>query len=175
MADLIPTVRRHRTPLIMIADALTWVVAFVMFAWLRLEQQSDRVPWGHVLALGAVAAIPLFPIAPFFTGAVWFSMARYYRSHKRSHQDPAWAKENMPWHVDHHMGTDQNSNWCVTHPWFDYVMKTRKPYSEDPSGALPEGAKGGLLSRMWAGLQEGREAFKAKKAPAQPVQLRAVS
>ena len=39
-----------------------------------------------------------------------------------------WARENLPWHYDHHMGPDQNANWCVTKPWFDHVMGTRKPY-----------------------------------------------
>ncbi len=34
----------------------------------------------------------------------------------------------MPWHYDHHMGKDQNSNWCVTHPLFDMVLGTRKEY-----------------------------------------------
>lgn len=123
------------------------------------------------LALGAAAAVPLFPVAPFFIGTLWFSMLRYYRLHKKSHLDPAWAREHLPWHVDHHLGKNQDANWCVTHPWFDYVMKTRKPYAEDPSGALAEGARGGLFSRMWAGLHEPRPT----KKPRAPVQLRAVS
>jgi hypothetical protein len=106
------------------------------------------------LSLGAVALAPLFPVAPFLTGTLWFRMWRYYVLHKRSHLDPAWAREHLPWHVDHHLGKNQNANWCVTHPWFDYVMQTRKPYGQDPTGALPDGAKGGLLSRMRAGLKE---------------------
>lgn len=127
------------------------------------------------LALGAATLAPLLPVFPFFTGTVWYRMWRYYQEHKQSHLDPAWARANMPWHVDHHLGKDQNANWCVTHPWFDYVMKTRKPYSEDPTGALPQGAKGGLLSRMWAGLQEGRRVKKELKAATpkrEPVKLR---
>lgn len=121
------------------------------------------------LALGAVAAIPLFPVAPFFTGTLWFGMVRYYRAHKQSHLDTTWGREHLPWHVDHHLGKNQNSNWCVTHPWFDYVMQTRK----DENDQLVEGAKGGLLSRMWAGLME-KAAPQTKKA-AHPVKLRAVS
>jgi hypothetical protein len=32
------------------------------------------------------------------------------------------------------MGKDQNANWCVTHPFFDIVMGTRKEYlSVQPS------------------------------------------
>lgn len=126
------------------------------------------------LALGAVSLAPLFPVFPFFTGTVWWRMWRYYQEHKQSHLDPAWARAHLPWHVDHHLGKDQNANWCVTHPWFDYVMKTRKPYMEDPTGALPEGAKGGLLSRMWEGLKEGRRVKRQLAAPPkqEPAKLR---
>lgn len=127
------------------------------------------------LVAGAVALTPLFPVVPFFTGTVWYRMWRYYQLHKRSHLDKDWAREHMPWHVDHHMGKDQNANWCVTHPWFDYVMQTRKPYMNDPTGELPEGAKGGLLSRMWAGLQEARNVKRAlgdKKKQATEPKLR---
>lgn len=80
------------------------------------------------LAGAAVLHIPLFPIAPFFTGTVWYSIWNYYRKHKRAHLDPEWAREHLPWHYDHHMAPDQDANWCVTKPWFDHVMGTRKPY-----------------------------------------------
>ena len=129
------------------------------------------------LVVGAAVMAPVFPVAPVFTGTVWYRMWRYYEIHKKSHLDPAWAREQLPWHVDHHLGRDQNANWCVTHPWFDYVMQTRKPYSEDPTGALPEAAKGGLLSRMWGGLMEGRKARQragVKAKTAEPT-LRAAS
>ena len=53
---------------------------------------------------------------------------RYYRVHKRAHLDPEWAKVHLPWHYDHHMGPNQNANWCVTRPWFDHLMGTREPY-----------------------------------------------
>jgi sterol desaturase/sphingolipid hydroxylase (fatty acid hydroxylase superfamily) len=79
------------------------------------------------IGLAALHA-PLFPVAPFFVGAVWFSQANYYRVHKKSHQDPAWGRKHLPWHVDHHLGPDQNANWCVTWPWFDWVMGTRKKF-----------------------------------------------
>lgn len=75
-----------------------------------------------------VAHLPLLPVAPFFTLAVWYSGWRYHRVHKRSHLDPDWARKHLPWHYDHHMGPDQHANWCVTRPWFDHVMGTRVPY-----------------------------------------------
>lgn len=84
----------------------------------------------EALALVATAAAfaPLFPVAPFFTGTVIYCTINYYRKHKRAHLDPEWAREHLPWHVDHHMGPNQHANWCVTRPWFDIVMGTREPY-----------------------------------------------
>ena len=76
----------------------------------------------------AAAHLPLLPIAPFFTAAVWYSAIRYHRVHKRGHLDPNRARTHLPWHYDHHMGPNQEANWCVTRPWFDYVMGTREPY-----------------------------------------------
>ncbi|MGE3767316.1 MAG: sterol desaturase family protein [Kofleriaceae bacterium] len=80
------------------------------------------------LTLTGVALMPLAPIAPFFVGTMIYSGIKYYRVHKRAHLDPAWAREHLPWHYDHHMGPNQHANWCVTHPWFDELMGTREPY-----------------------------------------------
>lgn len=83
-------------------------------------------------ALGLVGAalvhLPLLPVAPYFTAGVLYALGNYYRVHRRSHRDPAWAREHLPWHVDHHLGPNQHANWCVTRPWFDLVMGTREPY-----------------------------------------------
>lgn len=80
-----------------------------------------------VFTIAALHA-PLLPVAPWFTLGVWYSAANYYRVHKRAHLDPTWAREHLQWHVDHHMGPDQDKNWCVTKPWFDWIMGTRVPY-----------------------------------------------
>lgn len=82
-----------------------------------------------VALVGAAALhLPLLPIAPFFTATVWYSTWNYYRVHKRAHLDPEWARAHLPWHYDHHMAPDQDANWCVTKPWFDELLGTRKPY-----------------------------------------------
>jgi sterol desaturase/sphingolipid hydroxylase (fatty acid hydroxylase superfamily) len=81
------------------------------------------------LALAALAHAPLLPVAPGFTLGVWTSMGLYYARHKRAHLDPQWARDHLPWHLDHHLGPDQDQNWCVTFPWFDWVMGTRVPYA----------------------------------------------
>jgi sterol desaturase/sphingolipid hydroxylase (fatty acid hydroxylase superfamily) len=80
------------------------------------------------LVAGAIAVAPLAPVAPFFVGTVTYCAINYYRKHKRAHLDPAWAREHVPWHYDHHMGPNQHANWCVTRPWFDHLMGTREPY-----------------------------------------------
>lgn len=36
-----------------------------------------------------------------------------------------WGRRAIPWHDDHHMNTAQDANWCVTRPWWDYIMGTR--------------------------------------------------
>ena len=68
-------------------------------------------------------------MAPFFVGTLAYSAWNYYRKHKRAHLDPEWARANLPWHYDHHMGPNQHANWCVTRPWFDVLMGTRQPYA----------------------------------------------
>jgi len=45
--------------------------------------------------------------------------------HRKSHLDVEWGKKWMPWHWDHHMGRDQNANWGVTLPLWDYALGTR--------------------------------------------------
>ena len=77
---------------------------------------------------GALLHAPLLPVAPFFTLAVWASSANYYRVHRKAHLDHEWAKKNLPWHVDHHMGPNQHANWCVSFPLWDHVMGTREKY-----------------------------------------------
>lgn len=90
------------------------------------------------LAIGALVGLPLLFAFPFFTLTVWYRLYRYYLVHRRAHLDEEWARVNLPWHYDHHMGKNQNSNWCVTHPWFDHVMGTRKYFVYDENGLAVE-------------------------------------
>ena len=87
-----------------------------------------------VLGMAALH-LPLFPVAPFFTGPVVYSAWNYYSKHKRAHLDPEWAREHLPWHYDHHMARNQGAHWCVTKPWFDLLMGTREPYAGTPQEA----------------------------------------
>jgi hypothetical protein len=81
------------------------------------------------IALLGVAHTPLFPVAPYFTGTILYACFNYIYRHKKSHLDPEWARVHMTGHYDHHMGPNQDANWCVTRPWFDWITGTRVPYA----------------------------------------------
>lgn len=97
------------------------------------------------------AHLPLVKVAPFFTATVFYAGVNYLRKHKKSHRDPEWAMKHMKWHVDHHLGKNQDANWCVSQPWFDNLVGTRIDYAKhllkvtpqkmkeflDAAGALP--------------------------------------
>jgi hypothetical protein len=120
------------------------------------------------LVAAGLLHLPLLPVAPFFTLTVYWRAWRYYSLHKRAHLDRSWARQHLPWHYDHHMGRDQNANWCVTHPWFDHVMGTRKRYRYDAHGRTVDEevvpAQRGFVGR-WVGalFAEGRRGPVAAK------------
>lgn len=76
----------------------------------------------------AIAHLPLALISPSFVLTLLYTNINYYRVHKKSHLDPEWARKHLPWHYDHHMGKNQDSNWCVTKPWCDYLFGTREHF-----------------------------------------------
>ena len=77
-----------------------------------------------VLTVIILIHMPLAIIWPTFVATVYGSLVLYYYKHRKSHLDPAWAKRHLPWHYDHHLG-GHSANWCVTWPWFDYLLGTR--------------------------------------------------
>lgn len=82
------------------------------------------------IGLIALVHVPLWSVAPWFTAAVCYSSANYLYRHEKSHIDVEWGKRHMRSHYDHHMGKNQDMNWCVTRPWFDWIMGTRERYVE---------------------------------------------
>ena len=55
------------------------------------------------------------------------------------------GKKAIPWHYDHHMNTNQDANWCVTRPWFDYIMGTRIKANPELAESNPLGIVGVLI------------------------------
>lgn len=84
------------------------------------------------LGLLALAHLPLAPVAPWFTAAAVAGGVQYYRVHRRAHVDPAWCREHLPWHYDHHMAPNQEANWGVRSDWVDRLLGTREVYLGTP-------------------------------------------
>jgi hypothetical protein len=72
--------------------------------------------------------------APVFWLTLVFSAFLYYFVHKKSHVDVVWGKKWLRHHYDHHMGVNQDKNWCVTHPLADYLLRTREKNEYDEKG-----------------------------------------
>lgn len=79
------------------------------------------------LAAIALAHAPLFAIAPFYTSTIWYCLWRYRRDHRRAHLDPAWGRDHLPCHYEHHMA-DQDANFGIVWSWFDVLAGTRVHY-----------------------------------------------
>ncbi len=127
--------------------------SFWAFHWVRHHRQSRRNQMvdpdyqnpganlaSHGKEVGGIALIllahtPLATTFPYFTAAVWYSGLNYLHKHRKAHLDPEWAKRHLRSHYDHHMGRNQDANWCVTRPWFDWIMGTREPMLDEPKSA----------------------------------------
>jgi len=75
--------------------------------------------------VGIVLHIPLFWYVPTFAATTIIYAAIYMVLHRKSHEHIELFKRWMPWHYEHHMGVNQNANWCVVCPLMDHVMNTR--------------------------------------------------
>lgn len=80
------------------------------------------------LVLLSVIQIPSFYLFPWYSGTMIFMAFAYFLIHRKSHLNPEWGKRWAPWHYDHHMGKNQDANWCVTFPLWDHILGTRKHF-----------------------------------------------
>ena len=69
--------------------------------------------------------LPLYIISPWFYYTLIASATRYFYVHQKAHRDVEWGKKSVPWHYEHHMGRNQETNWGVTTPLWDYILNTR--------------------------------------------------
>jgi sterol desaturase/sphingolipid hydroxylase (fatty acid hydroxylase superfamily) len=71
---------------------------------------------------------PIIFISPiFYTGMFMYAMV-YLLVHNYAHRNPDWCYKYMRWHYDHHMGKDQDKNWCIVVPFSDFLLGTRRKY-----------------------------------------------
>ena len=75
--------------------------------------------------VGMALHVPLFWYVPVFAGTAILYAFIYMVVHRKSHEHIEFFKKWMPWHYEHHMGRDQNRNWCVVCPLMDHIMGTR--------------------------------------------------
>ena len=82
----------------------------------------------YLTLLGIALHVPLvFVNAPFACTAMAYG-AFYMVIHRLTHTYVEFFKKWMPWHYEHHMGRNQNANWCVVCPLMDHIMNTRVKY-----------------------------------------------
>jgi len=72
-----------------------------------------------------IVHLPLMAILPLYVCGLYAGLILYYLRHRRSHVDPEWAETHLLWHYEHHLSPTVDANWCVTWPWFDWLMGTR--------------------------------------------------
>ena len=107
-----------------------------------VEGVSNWRTKNEIISLAVVAGVfvPVFyPISKGMSMSVVYSACNYYYIHRRAHLEPEWAMKKIPWHYDHHMNSNQDANWCVTKPWFDYILGTRVISSADLQEQNPLG------------------------------------
>lgn len=96
----------------------------------------------EIMSLAVVATVAgglFYPVSKGMAAAAVYSACNYYYIHRRAHLEPNWAMNKIPWHYDHHMNANQDANWCVTKPWFDYILGTRVISSENLQEQNPLG------------------------------------
>lgn len=73
-----------------------------------------------------VIHLPIYFLLPYFYYTLIVCTLRYFYVHQKSHRDIKWAKKNIPWHYEHHMGKNQDSNWGVTTDIWDVILNTKR-------------------------------------------------
>ena len=82
----------------------------------------------YLTLLGITLHLPLFYVwLPFAATAVAYGLI-YIFLHRMTHTYVEFFKKWMPWHYEHHMGKNQNANWCVICPLMDHIMGTREKW-----------------------------------------------
>ena len=78
--------------------------------------------------VGVLLHVPLLWIFPYFAATAIMYGITYMFLHRMSHTYVDSFKRWMPWHYEHHMGKNQNANWCVICPLMDHIMGTREKW-----------------------------------------------
>ena len=110
-----------------------------------LKNERTRLELLSLVLVASSASAIAYPFSKGMALSFWYCAGNYFYVHRRAHLEPDWARKSIPWHYDHHMNSNQDANWCVTRPWFDYVMGTRVASSRD----LLESNLTGMYLPVW--------------------------
>ena len=101
--------------------------AYVHGSLFDLSNGHAREVW--TITVACISFTPGLLVAPGLVVGAIYGGWRYHWCHRQCHLDPAWGKEKMRWHYDHHMAPNQDTNWGVSNEWFDKWMGTRTPWT----------------------------------------------
>jgi len=92
------------------------------------KNRDGKVYFKEIFALSLLLIVhtPVYFLSPVVFAVMIVYAVSYYGVHRYSHANTSWGKKYLPWHWDHHMGKNQDANWCVLFPLSDYVFGTRK-------------------------------------------------
>ena len=82
----------------------------------------------YLTVAGMLLHLPLVFVWPSFAWTAISYAFVYVILHRKTHQHVEFFKKWCPWHYEHHMGRNQNANWCVVCPMMDYIMGTREKW-----------------------------------------------
>lgn len=104
----------------------------------RINNFKDNAYFGHPFKINSagkelfylvcviILHAPLYLYFPWAFLTLCYSTASYYYIHRKSHRNPEWAAENLPWHYAHHMAMNQNANFGVRSDLIDRIAGTRE-------------------------------------------------
>src|ERR1700752_3765633 len=73
MANVVPRLRLHRIGALVAFDAAAWVLSYLVFAGLRYDQATTKVPWLETLALAGGTVVV-------YTAVAWVTQLHRGRS-----------------------------------------------------------------------------------------------
>lgn len=96
---------------------------FLDFSYKKIFSRNSNAK-KELLNIGilCILNLPIFFISPAIYYGLIFHACLYFVIHRYSHLNPEWAEKNLRWHWVHHMGRDQDRNWCVTYPLTDRIV-----------------------------------------------------
>jgi len=95
---------------------------FYDYSYNNLNTGSHTKELLSLIVLTLIVSPLIYFSLSLFLGMFSYLIAYYYL-HRKCHLDPVFCKTYMPWHYEHHMGKNQDSNWNVVLPIFDILFK----------------------------------------------------